>query len=44
LVSPENGDAFFKIEKGTVAIFLSVIYFIISLAILLTGWWKGRVK
>jgi hypothetical protein len=39
-----SGDEFLNIQKETIALFLSVLYFAISLVILLTGWWKRRVK
>lgn len=40
LISPSYGGDFIKIEKGTVAIFLSVLYALLSLLIITIKSWK----
>lgn len=42
LISPSSGGDFIKIEKGTVAIFLSILYVVLSISTILYKSWCLR--
>jgi len=44
LIAPEYGNAFFPIEKGTVAGFFSLLYIIISLIIIIWKYFATRKR
>ena len=43
-ISPSEGDAFFRVEKGTVAIFLVIVYTLISLTLIAYKSYQLRKK
>jgi hypothetical protein len=45
IISPWNsGDEYFSVTKGVVAIALSILYLIISLGIMISGYFKAKSK